>query len=368
MTDTSTPNPSDSGDKPPRPRLSLKRNRKTPEDGGRKPEHETRPVPGNEVEGAAANPGPSQSQGAAHGLSLRGRKEPEDEGRKSESETRPKVKLAPKSRDLEEAPTRERPSQAPSDTLSTETTPTPSTDSPLPPVKPAEPPVEPREPTGEQPPPPPKVKPVLSTRAQSPNVADDAPPTHSEEAESPNSGKAPPPANAPGHEGKIRKKRVPIGKVALIALAIALVALGGFYGVGFFQDRPEEGTPAAPVAESPAESEAADGPEPENSPTVAETDSSPRTDPPSDGSEPVASTPPAPEIDPNTSIAAQVDALQISMTRPHSTEPIIVIAGVVYSPGMLIDPESGLRFIGFVPERREIVFEDSRGARYYRYF
>ncbi|MCD8483650.1 MAG: hypothetical protein LR015_13945 [Verrucomicrobia bacterium] len=76
--------------------------------------------------------------------------------------------------------------------------------------------------------------------------------------------------------------------------------------------------------------------------------------------------PPPPPADPI--IAAFVDNLTVSLVRDNPGNESIVIRRVRHTPGSIIDDDLNIRFVGIERSRKEIIFEDERGARYFLYY
>ncbi len=177
--------------------------------------------------------------------------------------------------------------------------------------------------------------------------------------------KAPPPRDAP----VIKKKRISstVGKVFTVILAVVFVGLLLAYVALIFRGDDE----GAYISEDMVPAEM-----PENLIAPSADPRAPRSSDPATSSEPTtpaaepSGAPPAattrPEPDPD--LAFIVDNLNISIARPSTSNPVVIIDGVSYTTGDVIDSRSGLRFIGFSSNLREAIFEDERGARYFRYY
>lgn len=286
MTDTSTPNPSDSGEDRPRPKLSLKSTRR--------------------AEGKIETEAPPPASDASR-------------------EPKKKSKLTLK-------------------------TPPPDVRDPMPADQPATPAGNPSQASDPEP-----SSPRSEEQPAAQSTVQEAPPAKT--------GKAPPPVD-PAVKAETARPRQPppIRKILALVLLLAVAAFGGYFFTIRLQEEPASDPNALPTP--PPETAAGSDPSTMSGGTEPAMDAGrvPTPQPPVRSGEPEVPV----EVDPET--AALVDLLDISMVRPHAAPPIIVLQGVAYSPGMLIDPNRGIRFAGFTTERREIVFEDADGARYFRYY
>src|SRR5690606_9189040 len=79
--------------------------------------------------------------------------------------------------------------------------------------------------------------------------------------------------------------------------------------------------------------------------------------------------PSAPSDPPRSPVAATfVQALEIQMIKDSGSSQGIVINNVLYFPGHVLNPQLGLKFNGFSPENKELIFEDNAGAIYTRHY
>jgi hypothetical protein len=206
---------------------------------------------------------------------------------------------------------------------------------------------------GDEPPPLPTFNSVVGTSGTPPRKVEKPKPSVSfDDLEPAHSDKAPPPIDAPVHQGKVRKRRSPIGKIMVFVIPLALLVLGGIYVFALLQQEP------APPVEStlPAVPPATNASVPSDAEEMGAGDL---------GEEGAVADAP---IDPDPLIAVMVDELEVNLARRNATPQIVILNGVSFSPGDVVNPEAGLRFVGFHedPSIRELVFEDSRGARYFR--
>jgi len=184
---------------------------------------------------------------------------------------------------------------------------------------------------------------------------DDLEPAHS--------SKPPPPSDAPVFRGRMHRQGSPFGRIMVVLLACGLVMMAGYILYAFFHE--PEPSPVAegevrekePAAEVTGRTIASPAAQPEEGAPALPLPTEEEPERPE----------PAVRIEADPVIAAIVDNLTISIARTGSTSPMIIVDGVAYQPDAIIDPDAGIRFVGFTPQRREAVFEE-RGARYYRYF
>lgn len=178
-----------------------------------------------------------------------------------------------------------------------------------------------------------------------------------EDLEPARASKPPPPPGAPVHKGKIRKKRS-IGKVLIPILGLGVIGVGGFYAFAMFSGSEETSVPDS----EPTKTSATTTPQP------AQTSEIPIENVISSGEllieAPEEAAEPVLESDPY--ISGLIEELEITMYKSTGANPVIVIGDVAFPPGSVIDPTNNIQFIGFSNDRREIMFQDDRGALYYR--
>ena len=159
--------------------------------------------------------------------------------------------------------------------------------------------------------------------------------------------KKPPPVDAPLFEGEINPAKN--GKMPKILLWLLFIITLSGVGAYYFITTTKSDTPRAGQV-SPA--------------AVTQT----QVTPPNADTQTAPSPTSAESTQPQRSeeVSALVDNLPISMVRNRGAESILIVGGVAYRIGSLIDPLYELRFIGFTEEGTAIVFEDAQGARYAR--
>lgn len=205
---------------------------------------------------------------------------------------------------------------------------------------------------GDEPPPLPIFNSVIGASGTPPRQVEKPKPSVTfDDLEPAHSDKAPPPIDAPVHKGKVRKHRSQIGRIMVIMIPLALIVLGGIYTMALLQE-----DPAPPVETLPPPSTTVTA-DPDSAVTAADV-----------GSEVEEALTPIVRADPEPLVAVIVDELEVNLARRNSTPQIVILNGVSFTPGDVVNPEVGLTFIGFHedPNIHEIVFEDARGARYYR--
>lgn len=168
--------------------------------------------------------------------------------------------------------------------------------------------------------------------------------------------KAPPPADAPLHLGAVKKEKKSAPKGLIFGGIVALLLVSG--AVSFFlktSEPPAASTPAPTLVKRPATST----PAPVSAPTP----------------DPVVTMAPTPAsagdsggLQRSEELTILVNSLPISMVSNRGANSMLIIGGVAYRIGGLVDPFYELRFIGFTSDGKHIAFEDGNGVRYARSF
>jgi hypothetical protein len=76
--------------------------------------------------------------------------------------------------------------------------------------------------------------------------------------------------------------------------------------------------------------------------------------------------PPAQWEEPDPELARKVESLPVTSVLVRSEGTRIIVGGVVYKQGDILDAASGLRLVEAAPGRRVLIFADARNARYER--